>query len=151
MQPAWVGALLGALALAGCAADGSGSDTTDPYGSGADVVVRTVSLTSVGGSGLGGTVTLEWKTDSTAVTVSLEGGTSGSTYPAHIHARTCDNAGPIVVGLTSVTMGQTGTGSSKTTVSTTEVESAEEQAGSILVMAHLPDGTPAACVEVAVP
>ncbi|MBI2404110.1 MAG: CHRD domain-containing protein [Gemmatimonadetes bacterium] len=134
--------LVAALAVAGC---GGGSQATGENAPGESAVPRTVVLAAMSNSGITGTATLQEKGDSTTVVVTLAGGSPSTSYPNHIHQGTCDQSGPVVVSLASVTIGQQGSGSGTTTVATKALQDAKSQAGSILVMAHLPNGTPAAC------
>lgn len=136
--------LCATLTLAACSGSDGGQTITE-QGEDLGAAPRTVTLTSVNNSGITGTVTVSEKGDSTTVDVALEGGSANTTYANHIHQRTCDNAGPVVVPLTDVTVGQDGSGSATTRVATQPLDDAEQQAGSILVMAHQPDETPAAC------
>lgn len=135
---------LTALCVATLACAGETGERTTMQG-GEATGPRTVALTAVGSSGITGDVTLEASGDSTTITLALSGGTAGADHPAHVHQQTCDHFGPVVVPLTSVAAGEDGTGSSTTTVATTTLDQARQSAGAILVMAHLPDGTPAAC------
>ncbi len=58
-------------------------------------------LEELGSSGVSGTVKFEERTDnSTLVTISLTGASGG--HPAHIHANTAAETGPIVIDLTEV-------------------------------------------------
>lgn len=134
--------LVAALALVAC--DGGSQAPAEDSGETAGLP-RTVALAPMNHSGIMGTATLEEKGESTTVVVTLEGGTPGTSYPSHIHEGICDAAGPVVVSLADVTVGQQGSGTSTTTVATKELQDAKKRAGSILVMSHLPTGAPAAC------
>ena len=96
-------------------------------------------------SGIAGTAVLAPAAgDSMVVELSLSGLTAGESYPAHIHEGACASPGSVVVGLESVAA------SADTARSSTRLVDprAADPAGPFLVMAHLPDGTPAACGDI---
>lgn len=82
--------------------------------------------------------------DSAVVVLELDGLDEGSEYPAHVHQGTCDEGGPVAAALNAVTGGADGTGTSRTTLSTTQFEDTLRY----FLQAHLPDGAPAACADV---
>ena len=95
------------------------------------------------------------------VEVTLQGLEAGETYPVHVHRGTCAEGGDVFHPLAGVTAGDGGEGTSTTTVTAAEMSEkmAEMEMGmegdqgmeehpSFFVMAHLPDGTPAACGDV---
>jgi hypothetical protein len=90
-------------------------------------------------------VEITYAIDSTSVDLALTGLEPEATYPAQIHEGNCDNPGTVVVALESVIAGSDGTGHSTSTVATSELERAE-RSGQVLIQAYLPDGRPAACV-----
>lgn len=96
-------------------------------------------------SGIAGTAVLTPAAgDSLVVELSLSGLTAGQSYPAHVHHGTCSSPGSVAVGLESVAASAE-TGRSRTRLVDPR---ASDSAGPYLVMAHLPDGTPAACGEI---
>lgn len=111
------------------------------------------------------------------VVLQLQGLEAGGTYPAHVHRGTCSEPGSVFLPLESVTAGEDGEGTSTTTVTAAqmaekmeEMEMEGEMQGemqgemegemqgemegemarhpSFLIMAHLPDGNPAACGDI---
>jgi hypothetical protein len=97
-------------------------------------------------SGLTGSFTTQANGDSTTISVTLHGGTPGTSYPTHVHSGTCADPGAVVQPLSSVMVGPDSTGTASTTVATS-VLTQGAQSGGLLVQSHLPDGTPAACGE----
>lgn len=151
----WLAMLLVAPFLVACAqgGDAGGEQTmeetseetamTDEASEAGDMMEGTsVALAPKNESGLAGTAVLTAASgDSLSVELSLSGLESGQSYPAHVHSGTCQSPGGVVSGLTGVTADGT-TGTSTTRVPDPRAGDAE---GPFLVMAHLPDGTPAAC------
>lgn len=108
------------------------------------------------------------------VVLALDGLREGRTYPAHIHRGTCAEGGPVLIPLESVQADASGAGSSTTSISARQIrEAMQEMMGEregmmregmegrammgerghmkhppVFIMAHLPDGTPAACGDV---
>lgn len=101
--------------------------------------------------------------------VELRGLEPGEAYPVHLHQGTCADGGPVVLGFETVRAGTSGTGTSRTRVSFREMaaklfarddappeEHARAEHGRpevhppLFVQAHGPDGTPAACGDLAV-
>lgn len=82
--------------------------------------------------------------DSAVVVLELQGLEEGSEYPVHVHEGRCASGGPVAAPLTAVSGGGDGSGTSRTTISTTQFSDTLEY----FVQAHLPDGTPAACADV---
>jgi hypothetical protein len=103
-----------------------------------------VTLAAKNKSGITGSATVETKGDSTVVTLTLQGGRAGRTYPAHIHMGECAKPGAVVVPLTSVKVGKDKSGTSTTTVPTAKLQGQS----ALLIQAHQPTGTPAACGDV---
>lgn len=110
-------------------------------GAAAAAASETATMAAKDNSGITGTASLAVSGDSTTVTVTLQGGKAGTTYPTHIHMGDCGNPGGVVVPLTSVTVGADGSGSSTTMVPNAKLEGQ----AALLVQSHQPDGTPAAC------
>ena len=108
---------------------------------------QTATLAAKNNSGITGTASLAANGDSTTVTVTLNGGKAGTAYPTHIHVGDCAAPGDPVAPLTSVTVGPDGSGTSTTTVPSAKLEGQS----ALLVQAHQPDGTPAACGDLAKP
>jgi hypothetical protein len=108
---------------------------------------ETATMAAKNNSGITGTASLAASGDSTTVTVTLQGGKAGTTYPTHIHAGDCAAPGAVVAPLTSVTVGADGSGTSTTMVPSAKLEGE----AAVLVQSHQPDGTPAACGDVAKP
>jgi hypothetical protein len=104
-----------------------------------------VALASKNNSSITGSAVLTRSGDSTSVALTLNGGTSGTTYPSHIHFGTCDQPGGVVVALTGVTAAANGSGTSTTMVANAMLDHARQEHGSLLVQSHQPNGTPAAC------
>ena len=111
-------------------------------------------------SGVMGTVEIKHNDQALDVKVELSGLTPGETYPAHIHRGSCDAQGPVAAELGSVTASADGTGTIEKSVPISDLAPTEggmgegqggmsqtEHAG-FFVQAHLPDGTPAACVDI---
>ena len=74
-----------------------------------------VQMTALNNSGVTGTAqVMAHGEGESMVTVTLQGPGSG-THPGHVHSGTCDNLGPVVVPLESVTMAS-GTGTSTSTL-----------------------------------
>jgi Cu/Zn superoxide dismutase len=152
----WLAMLLVAPFLAACAQGGdaggdqmaqdTAQETAATDAEAGDMMEGTsVALAPKNESGVAGTAVLtSAEGDSLDVALSLSGVKDGESYPAHVHEGSCQEPGGVVSGLTEVTAdGTTGT-------STTRVPDprAGDAAGPFLVMAHLPDGTPAACGDI---
>jgi hypothetical protein len=110
-----------------------------------------VALAAKNNSGITGSAVLTRSGDSTSVALTLNGATSGTAYPSHIHFGTCDQPGGVVAPLTSVTAGANGSGSSTTMVATAALDAARQAHGALLVQSHQPNGTPAACGAIPAP
>lgn len=130
----------------------------------------TMTMSALNNSGVGGTAQLSHGQDALNVTLNLTGLTAGETYPAHIHRGGCDEDGPVVAPLGSVTAGSDGTGTIEASVpmdmfqmseGMKEGEHAMEEGEAMMeegqeatqhmgfsIRAHLPDGTPAACTDI---
>ncbi|HKK28705.1 MAG TPA: hypothetical protein VKB18_11525 [Gemmatimonadota bacterium] len=107
---------------------------------------QTVTMSSKGESGITGTATLSAAgADSVQIRVSLKGIDAGKAYPTHVHHGSCSTEGAVARPLNSVQGQSDGTGSSTTTVA----HSLFEPDSSYFVQSHLPDGTPAACGDIA--
>ncbi len=151
----WLAMLLVAPFLVACAQGGDAGgdqamqDTAQETAADAeagDMMEGTsVALAPKNESGLAGTAVLTSAGgDSLSVELSLSGVEDGESYPAHVHEGSCQEPGGVVSGLTEVTADGT-TGTSTTRVPDPRAGDAE---GPFLVMAHLPDGTPAACGDI---
>lgn len=153
----WLTMLLVAPFLAACAQGGdaggekAGQDTaekaaaTDTAAKAGGMKGTSVAMAPKNESGLAGTAVLKPAAgDSLKVELSLSGLTDGKSYPAHVHKGTCQSPGTVVAGLTNVTADGT-TGTSTTRIADPRAGDAE---GPFLVMAHLPDGTPAVCGDI---
>ncbi|HLU89524.1 MAG TPA: CHRD domain-containing protein [Cyclobacteriaceae bacterium] len=78
------------------------------------VLSRTYNLASVSDPAISGKVTFtKLDAGSTNILIELEGTSAGNTHPAHIHANSASEGGPIAIDLTSV---DGATGMSETTV-----------------------------------
>ncbi len=106
---------------------------------------QTATLAAKNNSGITGTASLTANGDSTTVSVTLNGGKADTEYPTHIHMGDCANPGDVVAPLTSVKVGADGSGTSTTVVPSAKLEGQ----AALLVQSHLPDGTPAACGDLA--
>lgn len=104
----------------------------------------TLRLSPKNDSGISGSAVLEAHGDSATVVLTIDGGTPGSTYASHIHTGDCDAPGGVEAPLSSVTVGDDGSGTATTTVAAGVIEGAD-----LLIQVHLPGGTPAACGEIA--
>lgn len=104
-----------------------------------------VALSSKNDSGITGTARILPRGDSLAVKVSLSGLTQGDSYAAHLHNGTCQSGGGVAVGLNPVTGLADGTGTSTKRVAMASLASGQ----GYFIQAHLPDGTPAACGDLA--
>ncbi|HEX8431547.1 MAG TPA: hypothetical protein VF625_09675 [Longimicrobium sp.] len=105
----------------------------------------TVQMMALNNSGVTGQAQIaEHAAGETMIMVTLTGPGSG-THPGHIHSGTCDNLGPVVVPLESVTIAN-GTGNSS---STAKVPLATVMNGQHVVNFHVGSGenpmTPAVC------
>lgn len=88
---------------------------TDTAMAGQSSATNSVQMNALNNSGVSGTTqVMAHGEGETMVTVNLQGAGSG-THPGHIHSGTCDNLGPVVVPLESVTMAN-GSGTSSSTV-----------------------------------
>ena len=88
---------------------------TDTAMAGQSSATNSVQMTALNNSGVSGTTqVMAHGEGETMVTVNLQGQGTG-THPGHIHSGTCDNLGPVVVPLESVTMAN-GSGTSSSTV-----------------------------------
>lgn len=147
--------MLSAFALAGCSNGSNGEPAEGQQSSQAqdrmemakaeEAPPATLSLTPKNETGIGGSLEITYGMDSTRVDLTLTGLEPEAMYTAHIHEGSCDNPGTVVLPLESVIADSDGTGHSTSTVGTAELERAE-RSGQVLIQAHLPDGTPAACV-----
>jgi hypothetical protein len=102
-------------------ADGGAMATTpapmpaDSAMAGQSAAPSAVQMMALNNSGVSGqTQVMAHGEGETMVTVTLQGQGTG-THPGHIHSGTCDNLGPVVAPLESVTMAN-GTGTSTSTV-----------------------------------
>jgi hypothetical protein len=77
-------------------------------------------LASVGGSAVTGTAKGTTANDASQVTVTVSGGTAGSTLPWHVHEGKCGDASPPIVGPAGsyppITIGSDGTGTASASV-----------------------------------
>lgn len=144
---------LSTLALAGCRegepAEGERSSQQEErieMGAPESAASAYLALTPKSETEVLGRVKLAYGMDSTIVDLTLTGLEPGTTYPAHIHVGNCEDPGAVVVALRSVVADSDGRGYSATSVSTGELERGERNSGQLLIQAHLPDGTAAACV-----
>jgi hypothetical protein len=103
--------------------------------------VMMVQLQEVGGSGISGDAAANHMADSVRVGLSLTGLQAGQSYPAHIHAGSCEGGGPVRVALQAITAGEDGMGTSSTTVAADQLGTDEPS----FIQVHHPDGRPAAC------
>lgn len=153
----WLTMLLVAPFLAACAQGGDAggekaSQDTAEKAAAADTAAEaggmkgtSVAMAPKNESGLAGTAVLKPAAgDSLEVELSLSGLTDGESYPAHVHEGTCQKPGGVVAGLNNVAADGT-TGTSTTRMADPRASDAE---GPFLVMAHLPDGTPAVCGDI---
>lgn len=147
----WLTMLLIAPFLAACAQgeDTAGEETAEETPTteteAREMMGTSVALAPVNESDLSGTAVLTSAAgDSLGVELRLSGLSDGESYPAHIHEGTCQSPGPVAAGLESVEAEGT-TGESTSRVVDPRAGDAQ---GPFLVMAHLPDGTPAMCGEI---
>lgn len=141
-----------ALALMACGgADDAATDTMmgDTAGGGLDTMTTggtgttaTFQAMAVDNSGVTADVTLNASGEQTTVTMHVTGAPANATLPAHVHSGTCENKGPAVAPLDSVSTDATGMGMLNATVNLpfTTVSN-----GQHFVQLHLPNGQPAAC------
>lgn len=94
-------------------------------------------------SGIQGEAVIARQEDAIRVRLTLNGVTPGSRYPVHLHSGRCRAGGPVATALTEVSA-QTSTATTAITFSASSVTPGD----SYYLQAHLPDGTPAACVNV---
>jgi Cu-Zn family superoxide dismutase len=84
-------ALLAAMVSAACAGSGGGSSE-----GGEGIVDFTAQLQATAGYQVRGLANAVASLGRTAVTVEIQGGTPGATYPWHVHQGRCGSNGPIV-------------------------------------------------------
>lgn len=153
--------MLAAAGLLACAGGEQGGEAATSEMASAAVGADTVTLSPKNESGLSGSVTLTEDGDSITLAVTLEGGTPGATYASHIHNGTCDAPGGVAAPLSGITVTEDSAGMATTTVAANVVEGEEaedpdaaedteagESEPPLLVLVHLPGGTPAACAEI---
>jgi hypothetical protein len=137
---------------------GAGDTAVIPAGTGADTAMgagavptdtgmagmeNRVSMMAMNNSGVTGEATFTAQGEQTQVMLRVTGAPPNSTHPAHIHQGTCENQGPVVAPLQSVTVDASGTGTSTSTVS---VPLATVMNGQHYVQAHAANGgQPVAC------
>lgn len=101
-----------------------------------------VQMMALNNSGVTGETMFTEMGQQTQVMLRVMGAPANSTHPAHIHEGTCENQGPVVVPLESVTVDGSGIGSSTSTV---DVSLATVMNGQHYVQAHDAGGTPVVC------
>ncbi len=107
-----------------------------------DMMETTIVLQQVNGSGVSGEA-LALRSEGTAViAVDLVDLPEEGEYNAHVHRGTCEQGGPVAVGLNPVIGLADGTGSSTTTLDFLELEQAE---GSLFIQVHGETGVPISC------
>lgn len=104
----------------------------------------TVDLHPVNDSGVQGTAEIMHGDGQAVVVIEVEGLPGEGGYAAHIHRGTCADGGPVAAPLDPVVGLADGTGSSNTTVDTTEIDHDQRH----FIQVHGEGGTPIACGDV---
>jgi hypothetical protein len=104
---------------------------------------HTLTLQSLGGSGVTGEVEIDEDGDRLEVDVQLRNSTASAVHKGHIHTGTCDSPGEVVTPLEDITIGDDGEGSSENEV---EVSMQTLAAGPHIVAYHEANGAPGAPV-----
>lgn len=105
-----------------------------------------VPLEPVGDSGVSGEATVIKEADEVVVLIEVAGLPEEGEYAAHIHEGSCEEGGPVHVGLNPVAGMADGTGASTTTLDREELNGDEPVDG--FVQVHALDGAPIACGDI---
>jgi hypothetical protein len=128
MKPAYLGALVAALAVAACARTRHVETTSSPAdstaraaASPAGAVTWTATLVPQAAGGVAGTATLSGVSAAgqTKAVVTLTGATAGGVHPWHLHAGKCGSNGAIIgppTAYPAISVGQDGTGKIEATL-----------------------------------
>lgn len=139
---------LPAAVVAGLLVAACGGDASPPGEGGEDAAARPgearVGLASVGDYRAEGLAILTRSGDRITADVAVDTHLGPGDYSVHIHEGTCEEGGRVVVPLTSINGGESGSGHAATTFDASELPTG----GTYFIQVHRSGGDPVACGDV---